>query len=107
MTINDKIDMVKTLVDGDAEATDSLVTVLLQLAEDSILARLFPFGVPEEGYTVPAQYDMLQVKLAQRYFLRRGAEGETLHIENGIHRDYETADDDDLLKNVTPYIRVV
>lgn len=106
MTIDDKVDMVQALVDGDTEATDSLVTILLQLAEDSILARMYPFGAPD-GYVVPPQYDMLQVKLAQRYFLRRGTEGETLHIENGIHRDYETVDDDDLLKNVTPFVRVV
>lgn len=107
MTTAEKVLTVQTLVDNDAEATENLVTVLLQLAEDSILARMYPFGKPDGEYCVPPQYEMLQVKLAQRYFLRRGTEGETLHIENGIHRDYETVDDDDLLKNVTPYVKVV
>ena len=50
---------------------------------------------------------MLQVKLAVRYFLRRGGEGETRHSENGIDRTYGSVNDEDLLSEVTSFAKVI
>ena len=95
----DKTTIVQTLVGNLPEATSDLVAVYLVDAEDSILNRMYPFKRPE-GAVVPTQYEMLQCKLAARYILRRGAEGETTHSENGIARSYGSVNDEDLLREV-------
>ena len=50
---------------------------------------------------------MLACKLAYRYFFRRGSEGEQIHNENGIHRHYGSVNDEDLLREIMPYVQVV
>ena len=104
MTLAEKIAMVQTLV-NDSEATDALVTVYLKDAESSIFLRLYPFGIPG-GAEVPSQYEVLQCKLAARYYLRRGAEGEIAHNENGINRTYGSVDDSDLLGEIIQVAKV-
>ena len=98
MTLAEKIAMVQALV-NDSAATDALVGVYLTDAESSIFLRLYPFGIPT-GAEVPGQYEVLQCKLAARYFLRRGAEGELAHNENGINRTYGSVSDEDLLSQI-------
>lgn len=105
MQNSDKEAVVETLV-GDAGVTTALIDVYLNDAKWAILRRLYPFGLPDNA-DVPPIYEMLQCKLAARYILKRGAEGEAIHIENGIHRDYDTVNDEDLLMEVTPYAKVV
>lgn len=104
MTLAEKIQMVQTLV-NDSEATDALVTVYLTQAESAIFNRLYPFGIPD-GATVPTEYEVLQCRLAQRYFLRRGAEGEKVHNENGINRTYQSVSDEDLLSQIIQVAKV-
>lgn len=97
--------MVITLVDNDVEATTSLVGVYLTKAKYAIFNRMYPFGVPTEVTDVPTEYEVLQCELASRYFLRRGAEGEISHNENGISRTYSSSSDEDILKEVMQIIR--
>ena len=96
MTQAEKIEMVQALV-SDSEASDTLVSTYLILAEQTIIVKL-------GSQILPAKYELLQCKLAARYFLRRGAEGETSHNENGIGRVYGSADDADLLRELVPYV---
>lgn len=103
MVLDNAITTVQTLVENDQAATDALVGVYLNDAKAAILRRLYPFGIPETVIDVPPIYEMLWCKLAARYFLRRGAEGEKLHEENGINRQYGSVNDEDLLSEVTPY----
>lgn len=103
MVLDNAITTVQTLVENDPAATDALVGVYLNDAKAAILRRLYPFGIPETVTDVPPIYEMLWCKLAARYFLRRGAEGEKLHEENGINRQYGSVNDEDLLSEVTPY----
>lgn len=105
MTDSEKITMVQTLT-GDSEATDALVGVYLDDAKSAILRRRYPFGMPEAAEIEPL-YEMLQVKLAARYYLRRGGEGEIKHSENGIDRTYGSVNDEDLLMEVTPFAKVI
>lgn len=105
MTLTDKITMAKALI-GESEAADELVTAHLADAEAAILRRRYPFGVPD-GAMVESIYDMLQVKLAVRYYLRRGGEGEISHSENGIDRKYGSVNDEDLLMEITPFAKVI
>lgn len=104
MTDAEKILTVQTLVDDEA-ATDALISVYLSKAASAILRRLYPFGLPQ-GAVVPDIYHYSQCELASRYFLRRGAEGEVVHNENGVNRTYGSANDEDILREVMPYGRV-
>lgn len=106
MTDTEKIAMVKALVGSDVEATDNLITVYLTKAKSSIFNRMYPMGIPEDVTDVPAQYEVCQCELASRYFLRRGAEGELSHNENGIYRMYHTTNDEDLLKEVVQVLKL-
>ena len=106
MSDTEKIKIVQTLVSNDPEATDAVVSVYLKDAEAAILRRLYPWGLPDVA-TVPSEYEMLQCKLAMRYFLKRGAEGEYIHDENGTNRHYGSVNDEDLLQEVVPYAKVI
>ena len=105
MTQQEAITIVQTLLEGDTAATDALVSVYLDDAKAAILRRLYPFGGYEDA-DIPPVYELLWCKLAARYFLRRGAEGEIVHEENGINRQYGSVGDEDLLREVTPYVWV-
>lgn len=106
MTEQEKITAVRALIGSDPDATDALITVYLADAESAILRRLYPWGIPDSVTSVPSDYEMLQCKLAMRYFLRRGAEGEFIHDENGTNRHYGSVNDEDLLKEVVSYAKV-
>ena len=106
MTDAEKIAMVQTLVEDDAGATDEVVTVYLTVAGNKMLERLYPYDSEKEGSDIPSRYDTLQCELAARLFLRRGAEGETSHEENGVNRAYGTVDDEDILCRLTPFVKV-
>ena len=107
MTTAEKITMAQTLI-GDEAATDALVSVYLFDAKSASMRRRYPFGTPANVTDeVEPKYEMLQVKLAVRYFLRRGGEGESRHSENGIDRTYGSVNDEDLLMEVTPFAKVI
>lgn len=86
--------------------SDLLLTEYLDEAEAEILNRLYPFGDGNE--MLPQKYYKLQVEIAEFLALKRGAEYESNHIENGIHRDYGSNHiPEHLLRQITPYAKVV
>ncbi len=103
MTQEEKIEVVKTLLENNEKATDTLIGVLLDKAGSSIKLKMYPFTAPED-FTVPSDYEYLQCDLAVRYFNRMGGEGEVAHSENGIARNYNSANDSDLLAEVMQVI---
>lgn len=84
------------------EETDGgVLSTYLTLAKNAILARAFPYGDGTEE--LPAKYDTLQVEIAGFMLNRRGAEGEIVHLENGVSRHYEDGDiPSTLLRRITP-----
>ena len=100
----DKLTMAIDLTNG--EASEKVMLAKLAEAEYDIMHRLDPLGAVGLT-TLPSQYDMLAVKLAVRRFYKMGAEGETAHNENGVNRTYGSADDEDLLRAVMPYAKVM
>ncbi len=107
MTTAEKIIRVQTLLGNDEEATDALISVYLDYAKDAILNRRYVGKIPMYITDVPCEYENLQIRLAERYFLKRGAEGEAVHLEDGVHRHYGSVNDEDLLKEVTTVVRVL
>lgn len=102
MTQNEKIATVRTLT-NDEELTEDVISVYLKKAESAIFNRMFPFK-EMLNFEVPAKYESIQCELACRYILRRGAEGEVTHNENGINRTYGSVNDSDLLSEVMQVI---
>lgn len=100
-----KVAFTKAII-GDASVSDDTVGIYLKIAEEQILDRLYPFGAPENA-TVPARYETLHCQLASRLFFRKGVEGQLLDIEGDIHRHYESVDDDDIMKRIVPYAKVM
>lgn len=86
--------------------SDDLLTEYLSEAEAEILNRLYPFGDGTE--TLPPKYNMLQVEIAEFLALKRGAEYETIHDENGVNRHYGGNHiPESLLRQITPFVKVV
>lgn len=84
---------------GDADA--DFLTACLDAAKAKILNKAYPFGDGTEPF--PEKYDQLHIQLAHYLFLRQGAEGETVHLENGISRHWEDGDAPaTLMRQVTP-----
>ena len=105
MTNAEKIQIVQTYIGADIPATDAVISVYLDDAEAAILNRRYPFGIPD-GANTPREYERLQCRLAARYFLRRGDEGEDVHNEDGVHRSYASVNDEDLLMEVIQVAKV-
>ena len=105
MTTAEKIQLVQTYIGADTGATDAVISVYLDDAEEAILTRRYPFGVPE-GSEVPSMYERLQCRLAAEMYLKRGAEGEESHSEDGVNRKYGHPDFEPLLRNVMQIAKV-
>lgn len=106
MTTAEKITNVKQKVDNDPLATDAVVIDCLDDAAEAIFLQMYPFGVPDDVIDVPRRYERLQCRLAARYFLRKGGEGEISHGENGIQRRYGSVNDGDLLQEVMQVVKI-
>ena len=106
MTQAEKILMVHTLVENDADATATVVPVYLTLALNTMLERLYPYDTNKDAGDLPVRYDTLQCELAARYYLRRGGQGEINHEENGVNRQYASVDDEDILRRLTPFVKL-
>ena len=89
---------------------DKITGIQQQLADivEEILNWLYErYEEVPEGTTLPAKYDQVQIFAVIAGFSVAGAEGESRHIENGIHRYFKYPDMLAYIKsNVSPYVRV-
>ncbi len=107
MTDAEKISRLRLMIDSPEEDSETL-SVYLKLAGDAILNQMYPFTEDYTGLAVPPRYESVQLKIGSYLYLKRGAEGQIQHIENGIHRNYGSADvPKDMLKDVIPYCHVI
>ena len=108
MTNAERIIRVQTLLMNDETATQAVVEEYLSAAKDDVLEELYAIvgRIPDDVTDVPPMYHSLQCELAARYFARRGGLGETVHLENGIHRHYASTEDREILNRIIPYARV-
>ena len=104
-----KIARLRAVIESD-EADEVLLTYLRQ-ARALILNRMYPYLDDADGdfddIPMPKKYDWKQVQIAAFWMNKRGAEGETQHIENGTHRYYRNADvPPELLQDIMPLIGI-
>lgn len=87
------------------ETDDDVLYTYLTLARNIILQKAFPYGTGEEE--LPAKYDSIHVEIAAYMMNKRGAEGETVHLENGVSRHYEDGSiPPSLLRRIVPCVGV-
>ena len=104
MTHEEKLQLLKAMV-GESDTEEVLLTYL-KIAGQKIINRAYPYGTDDP--VVPTRYDFLQCEIAAYLLNKRGAEGQISHSENGISRNYESADvPESLLGAVTPMIGVI
>jgi len=92
-----------------SEDNEATLLSYLRQAKNMILNRMYPYldGRAYEDLTLPKKYDDKQVQLAAYLMNKRGAEGQTRHIENGISRTYQGAyAPQDLLCDVLPMVGI-
>lgn len=107
MTKAEKLTMLQQIC-GDSEADSAMLSTYLDLAEDIVIHRAYPFLTSYVLAEVPERYATVQVQIANELYLHRGAEGEKDHTENGVKRTYENGlVSDSLLKKIVPYARVI
>ena len=109
MTNAQKLERLKILLsEGGEVPDDNTLNTYIEAAGAEILAWKYHLigGVPD-GTEVPETYDIIQIYAVIAGYTHAGAEGQVLHIENGVHRHYNY---DDMLgyihNNVLPYVRV-
>ena len=92
-----------------AEDDEAILRSYLRQAKDVILNRLYPYldGRVYSQLSIPERYEYKQVQLAAYLLNKRGAEGQTRHIENGVSRTYQGAYvPQDLLCDIMPMVGV-
>lgn len=100
MENTEKIAVVRAMSKGAEVLDDGAVAYYLEMAKAAILNRVYPFKEVEE---LPERFDFTQIRICVYNINKRGAEGETKHIEVGTERDFASADiPDDLLKELVP-----
>lgn len=87
------------------ETDDDLLLTYLDIAGERVCRKAFPFN--PDMTEVPVQYQGVQLEIAAYLINKMGAEGETIHIENGTDRHYASASiPDDMLKTVVARVGV-
>lgn len=106
MTDADKLDYLKKK--DNAQETDEALSAALLTAKYAILERAYPYEKDFDTVVFPSRYDMLQIEIANVLIKKIGAEGETVHLENGIHRHYESADiPTSMLQTIIPMVGTI
>ena len=112
MTVSDEkiekiIDRNKNILkDMTGETNDQLLSTYLELAQNIVIQHAFPFG--NYSNEDMAMYNDVLLEIAAYMLNKRGAEGETAHMENGINRYYEDGSiPPSILRRIVPHAGVL
>ena len=106
MTDADKLNYLKNK--DNSQETDEALSAALLTAKYAILERAYPYEKDFDTVVFPSRYDILQIEIANVLIKKIGAEGETVHLENGIHRHYESADiPTSMLQTIIPMVGTI
>ena len=93
---------------ADVTDDDATLSAYLDMAKWEIMNRLYPYADGIENMELPKRYAMRQITIAAFLLNKRGAEGQTVHLENGIHRHYGFNNvPEDYLSDITPMCGVI
>ena len=111
MTNAEKLAILKIIFDDGSGylPSDETLSTYLSIAKSEILAWMYHLvgGVPEDVTDVPAKYENTQIYAVVAGWTHAGAEGQTVSIENGVHRHFVYTDMLNYIhNNVLPYVRV-
>lgn len=111
MTDEQKLITVKTLIDDGTGymPSDETLKTYLDVAGSEILAWMYHLvgGVPDDVTEVPSKYEGIQIYAVVVGWTHAGAEGQSVSIENGVHRHFDYTDMLDYIhNNVLPFARV-
>ena len=111
MTDAQKLTTVKTLLDDGTGylPSDTKLETYITLSGNEILAWKYHLigGVPDDVTVVPSVDEGAQIYAVVAGYTHAGSEGETAHIENGVHRTFKYTDMLGYIReNVLPYVRV-
>lgn len=70
---------------------DDLIPAYLDMAQDAVVSHLYPYDQEATWTDVPVKHHVQTCEIAAYLINRRGAEGETQHVESGVSRTYQTA----------------
>ncbi len=102
MTSEEKLAMLKILLDdGGTLPSDAKLNAYLSLSETEILQWMYHMigGVPNDVVAVPSQYEVTQIYAVVAGYTHAGSEGQDMHIENGVHRNFKYSDMMDYIHN--------
>ena len=103
MTDTEKLSMLTSMT---GETDTDVLSTYLTLAKGVVVSKVYPYGTGEEE--IPTPYHTTQVEIAAYMLNKRGAEGETVHSENGVSRSYEDGDiPPTLLRRIVPMAGVI
>ena len=111
MTDAQKLITVQTLLEdgsGYMPSEDTLKTYI-DVSGSEILSWMYHLvgGVPDDVTEVPSKYEGIQIYAVVVGWTHAGAEGQSVSIENGVHRHFDYTDMLDYIhNNVLPIVRV-
>lgn len=88
MTNEEKVMVLKTMLDISDTSLDDKLTTYLTFAQMEILNWMYNGDIPTEVTAVPSRYENTQIMSVVTGFNHEGAEGEIVHNENGINRTF-------------------
>lgn len=107
MTLEEKLGMLKSVLRIGDTLSDDLLTTYLNIAKSEILGWRYSYA-DEAPDDVPDEYAVTQVQAVIYGFTQAGNEGETVSVENGIHRHFSYPDMLRYIRaNVIPIARVL
>ena len=110
MTDAQKLATIKTLLeDGCEMPSDEKLNTYITLSGNEILAWKYHLvgGVPDYVTEVPSLDEGAQIYAVVAGYTHAGSEGESVHVENNVHRHFIYSDMVDYIRNhVLPYVRV-
>lgn len=110
MTDDEKLAKLQILLDDGGEVpSEETLQTYLELAASEILSwRYHLVGeIPDDISEVPLKYETTQIYAVVAGYTHAGAEGQSIHNENGIVRHFMYSDMLDYIHDhVLPYVRV-
>ena len=103
MTEAEKLALISVMTD---EENAEVIAAYYAMAKQIIFELAYPVGeFPEE---LPARYDAVHVEIAVYLINKQGAEGEIVHLENGVSRHWDSGSLPlELKRRITPFASVV